>query len=154
MSHEIEEVALQVSAAEVHRRIIELGGAGRMEEALALIHPEVIDHRGGTSGDHHGLDAWKDKWEHMHDGFQDVSVTVEHNVASGDFSVNRYTLRGTHSASGRRYEVTGLDMIRVQNGKLAEHWALADLAAMGRQLSADDSVEGPAQTDTGRQIRH
>src|SRR5262245_60205173 len=61
--------------------------------------PDVIDHRGGMSGDHRGLAAWKDKWEHMHDGQQDVSVTIEHTVASGGFSANRYTLRGTHAAA-------------------------------------------------------
>src|SRR5690242_8142112 len=91
-------------AAEVHRRIVELVSAGQCAEALALIDPGV-DHRGGVSGDHRGLAAWTEKWEHMYDGLRDVSVTIEHNVASGDFSVNRYTLRGTHAASGRRYEV-------------------------------------------------
>jgi predicted ester cyclase len=124
------------SAAEVHRRLVELIGAGRPEEALALIDPDVIDHRGGASGDHRGLAAWEDKWEHMYDGLCDVSVTIERNVASGGFSANRYTLRGTHAASGRRYEVTGLDMIRVRDGRLVEHWALLDSAAMQHQLGA------------------
>ena len=31
----------------------------------------------------------------MHDGFEDVSATIEHNVEAGDTSVNRYTLRAT-----------------------------------------------------------
>jgi predicted ester cyclase len=126
--------ARPASAAQVHRRIVELTGAGRWAEALALIDPDVLDHRGGTSGDHRGLAAWKEKWEHMYDGLRDVSVTIEHNLASGDFSANRYTLRGTHTAAGRSYEVTGLDMIRVQDGRLAEHWALLDSAAMQHQL--------------------
>jgi hypothetical protein len=81
------------SAAAVHRRIVELSGAGRQAEALALIDPDAIDHRGGTLGDQIGAAAWKDKWEHMYDGLRDVSVTVEQNVASGDISTNRYTLR-------------------------------------------------------------
>src|SRR5262245_56711815 len=120
--------------AGVHRRIVHLFSDGRRAEALALIDPDVIDHRGGVLGDQSGLAAWKDKWEHMNEGFQDVSVTIEHNVASGDFSANRYTVRGTHSASGQRYQVTGLDMIRVRDGKLVEHWALVDSAAMLHQL--------------------
>ena len=129
------------SAAEVHRRIVELASAGRREEALALIDPDVVDHRGGVSGSHRGLAAWKDRWEHMFDGFQDVSVTIEHNVASGDFSANRYTVRGTHSASGRRYAVTALDMIRVRDGQLVEHWALLDSAAMQHQLSSGGDAQ-------------
>jgi predicted SnoaL-like aldol condensation-catalyzing enzyme len=124
-----------VSAAGVHRRIVELFGAGRRAEALALIAPDVIDHRGGMLGDHRGLAAWAQKWEHMYDGLRDVSVTVEQNIASGDFSTNRYTLRAIDAASGRSCEVTGLDMVRVQDGKLVEHWALVDSSAMRHQLA-------------------
>jgi predicted ester cyclase len=123
-------------AAEVHRRVVDLTGAGRWTEALTLIDPGVIDHRGGTSGDHHGLAAWRQKWQHMYDGLRDVSVTIEQNVAAGDFSANRYTVRGTEAASGRGYEVTGIDMIRVRHGKIVEHWALLDVTAMRHQLSA------------------
>jgi ketosteroid isomerase-like protein len=49
-------------------------------------------------------------------------------------SLNRYTLRGTHTTSGRHYEILGLDMIRVRDGKIVEHWALLDSDAMRAQL--------------------
>jgi predicted ester cyclase len=127
------------SATEVHRRVVELYDevlAGRMEEALALIDPDVIDHRGGSSGDHHGIEAWRQKWEGLGDyGFHDVSVTIEQNVTAGDTSVNRYTSRGTHTATGRRYEVLGLDMVRVRNGRIVEHWAVRDSDAVRHQLA-------------------
>jgi ketosteroid isomerase-like protein len=124
--------------AEVHRRIVEAANTGRYDDGLALIDPDVLDHRGGSSGDHRGIDAWRDKWEHMYDGFHDACATIEHNVEAGDTSVNRYTLRATHTATGRSYEIRGLDMIRVRNGKLVEHWAFADMAAMRCQLGLDD----------------
>lgn len=137
MPQQADEAKPAPSAAEVHRRIIELWRAGQQAEALTLIAPDAIDHRGGTSGDHIGPDAWKDKWDNMHNDLLDLSLTIECNVASGDFSVNRYTFRGTHTASGRRVEVTGIDMVRVRDGKLAEHWALLDSAAMRHQLATD-----------------
>ncbi|HEY3685181.1 MAG TPA: nuclear transport factor 2 family protein [Streptosporangiaceae bacterium] len=137
MSEQANAAASVAGAAEVHRRIIELFGAGRREEALALVDPDAIDHRGGALGDHQGVAAWKQKWEHMGDG---VRSTIEQNVASGDFSVNRYTVRGTHTASGRRYEVTGIDMVRVRDGKIVEHWALLDSAAMRHQLGVGDDA--------------
>lgn len=127
--------------AEVHRRLVELYPAvlrGGLEEALAYIDPEVIDHRGGTDGDHVGLDAWRRKWEQLvvgDSGFHDFSATVEQNVTAGDLSVNRYTTRGTHTASGRRFEVLGMDMIRVRDGKIVEHWAVRDVTAIEHQLS-------------------
>jgi hypothetical protein len=117
--------------AEVHLRVVELGGAGRLPEALVFIDPDVIDHRGGISGDHVGLAAWKEKWERM----GTLPVTVENNVAAGEFSTNRYTVRGKDATSGRDYEVTGLDMVRVRDGKIVEHWALVDTTAMRAQIS-------------------
>jgi ketosteroid isomerase-like protein len=124
--------------AEVHRRVVEMYDevlAGRLDDALELIDPDVIDHRGGTSGDHHGIAAWREKWENAGSlGFHDVTVTIEQNVAAADTSVNRYTTRGTHTASGRSYEVLGLDMVRVRDGRIVEHWALRDSTAVRHQL--------------------
>ncbi|MFG2600425.1 ester cyclase [Streptomyces sp. NPDC048462] len=124
---------------EIHRRIVESYAQileGRLEDALELIDPEVVDHRGGTQGDHRGRGAWRQKWERMGAGsaFHDVSVTIEQNVVSGDTSVNRYTSRGTRTESGRRYEVLSMDMVRVRNGRIVEHWALRDADAMRDQL--------------------
>lgn len=130
--------------AEIHRRLVAHFDdilASRFDDALSLIDPDVVDHRGGLEGDHLGLDAWRQKWERASDnGFHDLPVTIEQNVESGDASVNRYTIRGTHTASGRRYEVFGLDMIRVRSGKLVEHWALLDVDAMRDQLGLTGGV--------------
>lgn len=124
---------------EVHRRLVESYAQileGRLEDALTLVDPEVVDHRGGTQGDHRGREAWRQKWERMSAGsaFHDVSVTIEQNVVCGDTSVNRYTSRGTHTDSGRRYEVLSMDMVRVRDGRIVEHWALRDADAMRDQL--------------------
>ena len=122
-----------MTPAEVHRRAVELFNAGRADddERLALIDPDVIDHR--SEGDAHGIDAWIAN-RASGGGFQDLSVTIERNIADGEYSTHRYTVRGTHTATGRRYEVLGLDMIRVRDGRIVEHWALLDQAALSRQL--------------------
>jgi ketosteroid isomerase-like protein len=133
-------------AAGVHRRLLELYPAvvagTALDEAMELIDPDVVDHRGGLDGDHHGRDAWRTKWKALSEGeFRDLSATVEHNVATADTSVNRYTLRGTHTASGRRYEIGGLDMIRVQGGRVVEHWAFGDWDLMRHQLAGGPQDE-------------
>jgi ketosteroid isomerase-like protein len=132
-----------LDAAGVHRRILELylavvAGAAP-DEAMELIDPNVIDHRGGPAGDHHGRAAWRERWQALaSQEFRDLSATVEQNVATADTSVNRYTLRGTHIESGRGYEIAGLDMIRVRDGRIVEHWAFADWSLMRHQLAGDD----------------
>jgi predicted SnoaL-like aldol condensation-catalyzing enzyme len=129
--------------ADVHRQLVELYpellASGRLDAGLAFIDPDVIDHRGGADGDHRGRAAWRQKWERMAArgyGFTDPSVTIEQNVAAGDISVNRYTSRGTDPATGRRFAVTSMDMVRVRDGRVVEHWAVMDAAAIRHQLSA------------------
>ncbi|WP_372666875.1 ester cyclase [Amycolatopsis kentuckyensis] len=131
-----------MDAAEVHRRLIALTPftAESVAEGLRYIDPDVVDHRGGAGGDHHGIDAWRAKWEAMLDGgifagFRDIGVRVEQNVAAGEFSVNRYTSTGTEIATGRSYAVTSMDMIRVRDGRVVEHWALMDVTDRAAQLA-------------------
>lgn len=132
-----------INAADVHRRLLllypEARATGHFDEALELIDDHVIDHRGGADGDHYGIEAWRGKWQAIaaDDSFRDVSVTVEQNVGAGDISANRYTVAGTHAATGRRYQVTGLDMIRTANGRVVEHWALVDTDGMRHQLQLE-----------------
>lgn len=130
-----------MDAAEVHQALVGLTPftAESVAEGLRYIDPDVVDHRGGTFGDHHGIDAWRDKWEMMARGeffadFRDVAVRVEQNVSDGEISVNRYTSSGTQISTGRRYAVTSMDMIRVQDGRVVEHWALQDVTAKAAQL--------------------
>jgi predicted ester cyclase len=124
------------SAAEVHRRVVE---AAFTEEGLRYVDPDVVDHRGGAGGDHVGLEAWREKWAALSrgdfmPGLRDLSVRVEQNVSEGEFSVHRYTSSGTETATGRRYSVTSMDMIRVRGGRIVEHWALMDVTDRAAQL--------------------
>ena len=55
----------------------------------------------------------------------------------------RYTLGGTHQgeffgipASGRRVEISGINIDRVEGGKVVEEWASYDLLGAMRQLGA------------------
>lgn len=133
----------QQDASTVHRLLLEKYGdvlEGRLDDALQLIDPDVVDHRGGSAGDHHGIDAWRKKWEGFatgEAGFHDVSVVVQQNVASQDTSVNRYLSSGTQTATGRSYAVALMDMIKVRDGRVIEHWAIQDQDAVRHQLSVD-----------------
>jgi predicted ester cyclase len=60
-------------------------------------------------------------------------VTTEHSVENGEWVANRYTIRGTHTGdffgqapTGERFEIRGMDMVRVRDGQVIEHWAFAE----------------------------
>ena len=73
----------------------------------------------------------------------DVTMTVEDMIASGDRVASRVTLRGTQCdtfmgipATGRRVTVTGMDIARLVDGKVVEHWAEMDTLGLIKQLGA------------------
>ena len=68
---------------------------------------------------------------------------VEDVFGSGDRVALRVTLDGTHArefmgrpATGRSFSMGQTHIFRVEDGKVAEHWANRDDAGLMRQLSA------------------
>jgi len=79
----------------------------------------------------------------------DMSVTVEDLIAEGDKVVARYTTRGTQRgefmgipATGKSFTSTAIDILRVEGGKIAEHWHETDQLGMMQQLGV---IPAPGQ---------
>ncbi len=73
--------------------------------------------------------------------FPDMQIQIEEVISQGDRAVVRYRLKGTHTgefmgmrASNLPIDVVGIDMIKIQNGQVVEHWGLVDTVALLRQL--------------------
>ena len=73
--------------------------------------------------------------------FPDGKVTVEDLLADGDKVVARVSYRGTHQGAfrgipptGKPITVMGINIFRIANGKLVEHWGLADRLAVLQQV--------------------
>ena len=73
--------------------------------------------------------------------FPDLNVVVDHWVAEGDLVAGVMTTKGTQTgefmgmpASGKKFSVREMHMVRVANGKMAEHWGLANEMSMMQQL--------------------
>ena len=70
------------------------------------------------------------KINNLHDAFPDYSLTIEDLVSDGDKVWGRLTSRGTH----KKYEIMVIDIMRFKEGKLMEHWGVADGLALMEQL--------------------
>jgi predicted ester cyclase len=62
-------------------------------------------------------------------------------IASGDKTWARITARGTHQApfmgqppTGKSFAITVIDICRFEDGKIVEHWGVADRLSMLAQL--------------------
>jgi predicted ester cyclase len=75
--------------------------------------------------------------------FPDARITIDGAVEEGDLVSSRWTITGTHQgpfqgvpATGKRVTIPGVDMSRVVNGQVAEHWAQFDLIGVMVQIGA------------------
>jgi steroid delta-isomerase-like uncharacterized protein len=73
--------------------------------------------------------------------FPDVHFTIDDQLADGDKVVTRWTADGTHQgelqglpATGKSSTVTGININRIENGKIAESWGIFDQFGMMQQL--------------------
>jgi predicted ester cyclase len=73
--------------------------------------------------------------------FPDSYFTIEDMVAEGDKVVTRKTFHGTHGGefmgippSGRSVSMGLIDIVRISEGRVVEHWSMGDNLGMVRQL--------------------
>jgi steroid delta-isomerase-like uncharacterized protein len=60
-------------------------------------------------------------------GFPDVNISIEELYAVGDRVIWRFIMRGTHQgewagipATGNKFEMSGIGILRIENGKVVE----------------------------------
>jgi predicted ester cyclase len=129
------------------------------EEAISQNKPEVFDEIMSADIIDHapfpeqapGLEGFKGVFAMMLSAFPDYQSTVEDQIAEGDKVVTRFSSQGTHQGeflgiapTGNRVRVTGIDIDRVEQGKIVEHWSEADLLGMMQQLGV---IPEPGQSE-------
>jgi predicted ester cyclase len=90
-----------------------------------------------------GIEGVKAFFAAFRDALPDVDVIVDELVGEGEWVAVATTTRGTHTGAqllgiaptGRRVEVTGIDMVRVRDGRIVEHRGLTDTVGLLRQLT-------------------
>ncbi len=134
-------------AAEVVQRLHDAVRDGAMEAAAELFAPDFVSHNlpPGLPAGRDGVRIW---YETLQAAFPDLSVEIDDLVAAGDRAAAATTLRGTHTGelmgiapSGRRVAVTGIDIVRVADGRIVEHRGLTDTVGLLRQISAGEEPE-------------
>jgi steroid delta-isomerase-like uncharacterized protein len=73
--------------------------------------------------------------------FPDSRVTIDDMIAEGDRVVTKKTFTGTHTAelngippTGKRVSITYVDILRLRDGKIIEHWLSMDQLSFMQQL--------------------
>jgi steroid delta-isomerase-like uncharacterized protein len=115
-----------------------------------LAAPDYIEHS-PLPGQGTGIAGIRDRYTMLFDAFE-FHFAVDDVIAEGDKVVLRWTQTGTHvgplfgmPATGRSSRTTGIEIWRVDNGRLAEHWDVVDVYGQLMQLGL---LPQPASTST------
>jgi len=118
------------------------------DEALNARRVEVIDElaladyaeHDPLPGQRDGLVGLKERVSMLTSGLAST-YTLHDVIAEGDRVVVRWTNAGTHSGeflgippTGRSFDFAGIDVYRIENGRMAEHWHVVDQLTMLQQL--------------------
>lgn len=105
--------------------------------------PDFINHveapghaSGGTA-----VELAKIVFRQLFAAFPDLHATIHTQVAEGDRVVTHKTLRGTHQGewmgvapSGRTITFAVTDILRLEDGRMMEHWVVEDRSALMQPL--------------------
>jgi predicted ester cyclase len=122
------------------RTQLEYYGQGRYDLAEEVVTADYVDHEAppGTPTGPEGANAVL-SW--LRGAFSDLSYEVKDAFGDGDRVAIRLVTRGTHTgefmgkaATGRPFEMDAIHLYRIENGRVAEHWAKRDDVALAHQI--------------------
>jgi steroid delta-isomerase-like uncharacterized protein len=131
------------------RFVDEVYNKGNVDFIDEVVVPNWVEHDPSSpEGMNSGVEGAKRFVEMYRNAFPDLRVTAEDLIAEGDKVVMRWTARGTHQGelmgippSGNRVEVTGINIDRMEGGKVVESWSNYDTLGLMQQIGAVPSAE-------------
>ena len=116
----------------LHTALLDSRDPADVDEFFA---PDFVSHN-HPPGFPEGVEGVKRFFTTFRDAFPDIDVKVDEIVVEDDRAAVATTFTGTHSETGRRVSVTGIDIVRVAGGRIVEHRGLTDMVGLTRQLTA------------------
>jgi steroid delta-isomerase-like uncharacterized protein len=124
----------------VRRFVDEYQTRGSESAFEELLHPDFVNHSQPPDMAP-GVEGVRQIFDMFRAAFPDFRATVLDQVAEGDKVVTRKVFHGTHEgdfagipATGRKVEILVIDILRIRDGRLAEHWGVFDQMGLMQQL--------------------
>ena len=124
----------------VRRFVDEVQSTGNIDLIDEVCSPGFVNHSAppGIPADREGI---KILTAMFGGAFPDSHFTIEDMVAEGDKVVTRKTFHGTHEGefmgmppSGRAVSMGLIDIVRISDGRVVEHWSMGDSLGLMQQL--------------------
>ena len=127
----------------IARRELEIYSTGDLDIADEIIAADYVGHDPAQPEPLRGPDVVKQSAQGYRAAFPDLQVSVEQQIAEGEWVVTRWSTRGTHEGelfgiapTGRLVTVTGISIQRIVGGKIVEDWTNWDTWGLMLQIGA------------------
>src|SRR5262249_911814 len=124
------------------RTLEEIFPAADTEALAEVVHADVVNHE-LPPGLPQGLPGMQQVMLWLHRAFADLRYDIHQVIAEGDTAVVYCTMHGRHvgefmgvAPTHRSIDVEQVHIVRFENGKGIEHWAVRDDLMLMRQLGA------------------
>ena len=138
------QAAVEAQNKAIANREWEAWGKGDFEAFKEVVAPEYVYYMPSGSTKSLSREETIEFGKMMHNGFPDVTFSIEEMFAVGDSVISRYTMRGTHQgeiqgipATGNKIEFSGIMINRIENGRIVEVREDIDLLSAMQQLGME-----------------
>ena len=125
----------------MRRAVDEVWNGGRTEVIDEMFGPGYVRHDPALPQPVSGARGFEDVVRMYRTAFPDLNLVIEEMLSTDDVVVARWRAAGTHrgdlmglAPTGKRAEVTGMEIAHFSDGKIVDEWVEWDQVAMLRQL--------------------
>jgi len=118
-----------------------MSASGDLNDLDEVIAPDYLEHAALPPGVPSGLPGLKAMMTAYREAFPDFTIAIEKYLEQGDTGCAVIRMTGTQTRpfmgappSGRAIDITGIDVVRVMDGKCVEHWGVQDDLGMLTQI--------------------
>src|SRR6266481_1649681 len=130
----------EAAKAVVRRNTEEVQGSGNFEVFDELFADDFLDHtpQPGRTPDKDGA---RQLYKVLRTAFPDFHAEIHWQLADGDRVTTYKTYHGTHQGeflgvapTHRKIQFETVDVMRIQNGKITDHWGVGNLLSLMQQI--------------------
>ena len=126
----------------IRRFIEDVINTGNVDELDEIISPNYVEVHRGTQHSI-GIEGAKEHILGVRQTYPDLHLTIEQQIAEGEWVATCITARGTHEGSwlgikptGKAVEYTGVNINRIVNDRIVEHGGAAHLLEILLEIGA------------------
>lgn len=125
----------------IQRYYEEVWNQGKLEVLDELLAANYINHTPSVPDPLPGPDGLKPIVSAIRKGFPDLHYEIKDIIVNDSMAVARVIMTGTHqnklfnlSPTGKKISVNQINIEKIKNGKVIEHWRVTDELTMMKQL--------------------